>query len=74
MVFKELSKEEFDTFTSNYIPSTPYQTSYYGDTMVSQGYTIYYLGLLDYDKVIAAKNFPFIKVASLKFLRRIISN
>ncbi len=54
MVFKELSKEEFDTFTSNYIPSTPYQTSYYGDTMVSQGFTAYYLGMVDNSTIKAA--------------------
>ncbi len=54
MTFKELTKEEFDQFSYSFIPSTPFQTSEYGDTMASQGYTIYYLGLIDYDKIVAA--------------------
>lgn len=54
MTFKELSKQEFDTFANRFIPSTPYQTSTYGETMISQGYTPYYLGLTSNDKIMAA--------------------
>ncbi|MBR1376615.1 MAG: peptidoglycan bridge formation glycyltransferase FemA/FemB family protein [Bacilli bacterium] len=54
MTFKELNKEEFDNFALNYIPSTPYQTSAYGETMKSQGYTPYYYGMNDNGNIVAA--------------------
>lgn len=54
MIFRELSVEEFDNFAVNYIPNSPYQTSGYGLTMYTQGYNVYFLGLVENNKVLAA--------------------
>lgn len=54
MNFVELSKEEFNNFAVNYIPNSPYQTSGYGLTMYTQGYNVYFLGLVDGNDIKAA--------------------
>ena len=54
MKFVELSKEEFNNFAVNYIPNSPYQTSGYGLTMYTQGYNVYFLGLVDGNDIKAA--------------------
>src|SRR5574344_886323 len=54
MVFRELNAQEFDLFAKNYIPKTLYQTSSYGNTMISENFYSYYLGLEEDNKLVAA--------------------
>ena len=54
MQLKELTSETFDNFAINFSPNSPYQTSFYGDTMVKEGYKPMYFGLVDNDKLVAA--------------------
>ena len=54
MQLKELTSETFDNFAISFSPNSPYQTSFYGDTMVKEGYNPIYLGLIDNDKILAA--------------------
>lgn len=53
MVFKELSKNEFDEFANNYHLSSLYQTSNYAITSSKSNYKYMYLGLVS-DTIIAA--------------------
>lgn len=54
MDIKELTNEEFDSFTKNYPLSSVYQTKEYGLTMNKEGYSTIYLGLLDNNDIVAA--------------------
>lgn len=51
MKFKEIDKTEFDTFVLKYNNTTPYQTSFFAETV--NEYTPYYLGLYDNELVAA---------------------
>ena len=51
MYIKELTTEEFNSFTDNFIYSSIYQTSEYGLVMNNQNYTPMFLGLIDNDKI-----------------------
>jgi peptidoglycan pentaglycine glycine transferase (the first glycine) len=54
MYIKQLSKIEFDNFTSIFPIKSIYQTSQYGNLMRNQGYNDIYIGLIDNNKIIAA--------------------
>ena len=54
MTFRELTKEEFNIFTSTYKESSLYQSVYYGEFMSREGYKDIYLGLSNGDAIIAA--------------------
>jgi len=54
MYIKELTTEEFNTFTDNFMYSSIYQTSEYGLVMNTQNYNSMFLGLIDDNKVVAA--------------------
>ena len=54
MQLKELTSETFDNFAISFNINSPYQTSFYGDTMVKEGYNPMYLGLIDNDEIKAA--------------------
>jgi len=54
MYIKELTTEEFNSFTDNFIYSSLYQTSEYGFVMNNQNYTSMFLGLIDNDKIVGA--------------------
>ena len=52
MKFKEIDKHEFDTFVLKYNNTTPFQTSFYAETM--NEFEPYYLGLYDNELVAAS--------------------
>ncbi len=54
MYIKELTSDEFNSFTDNFIDSSIYQTSEYGLIMNSQNYTSLFLGLIDENEIKAA--------------------
>ena len=54
MQLKELTSETFDNFAISFSPNSPYQTSFYGETMVKEGFNPMYLGLIDNDNIVAA--------------------
>jgi len=54
MYIKELTTEEFNKFTDNFIDSSIYQTSEYGFIMGTQNYNSFFLGLVEEDKIVAA--------------------
>ena len=54
MYIRELTTEEFNTFTDNFIYSSIYQTSEYGFVMNTQNYNSIFLGLIDDNKIVAA--------------------
>lgn len=54
MYIKELTTEEFNSFTDNFMYSSIYQTSEYGFVMNSQNYNSMFLGLIDDNEIVAA--------------------
>ena len=44
MNIKEITKEEFDSFSQKHMLGSFYQTSAYGNVMESEGYTAIYVG------------------------------
>ena len=54
MYIKELTTEEFNSFTDSFMYSSIYQTSEYGFVMNTQNYTSMFLGLIDDEKIVAA--------------------
>ena len=54
MYIKKLTNEEFNTFTDNFMYSSIYQTSEYGNIMGTQNYETMNLGLIDDNKIVAA--------------------
>lgn len=54
MYIKKLTSEEFNTFTDNFMYSSIYQTSEYGNIMNTQNYETMFLGLVDDSKIIGA--------------------
>jgi len=54
MYIKELTVEEFNGFTDNFMYSSIYQTSEYGFIMNNQNYDSMFLGLMDNNEIVAA--------------------
>ncbi len=54
MIIKEISIEEFDSFSKTHILGSFYQTSYYGELMSKYEYKPIYIGAFSDDKLIAA--------------------
>ena len=55
MYLKELTNEEFNKFTQDFIQSSIYQTTNYGLIMNKQGFDSLFVGLIDdTDKIIGA--------------------
>lgn len=54
MYIKELTNEEFNSFTNNFKDYSIYQTSEYGFIMNTQNYDSIFLGLIDNNKILAA--------------------
>ena len=54
MRLKELTNEEFNTFTQKYFQKSIYQTVEYAFIMNEQNYDSVFLGLEDKNKIIAA--------------------
>ena len=68
MHIKELTNEEFNSFTDNFIYSSIYQTSEYGFIMNTENYTSLFLGLVDdMDRIIAASLILIEKINMFKY-------
>lgn len=68
MELKELSIEEFKLFTDTYPLSSMYQTAEYGLSMINQGYTALFLGLVDESNKIQAASLILIqKLGKFKY-------
>ena len=67
MYMRELSVEEFNSFTDNFIYSSLYQTSEYGFVMNNQNYKSMFLGLIDNDKIIGASLILIEKINIFKY-------
>lgn len=67
MMFRELTKEEFNIFASTYKDKSLYQSSYYGDFMSKEGYKALYLGLSNDSGIIAATLVLVLSSTSLKY-------
>lgn len=67
MYIKELTTEEFNSFTDNFIYSSIYQTSEYGFVMNNQNYNSMFLGLIDDNKILAASLILIEKINMFKY-------
>ena len=67
MYIKELTSEEFNTFTDNFIYSSIYQTSEYGFIMNNQNYDSMFIGLIDDNKIVAASLLLIEKINIFKY-------
>lgn len=67
MYIKELTSEEFNTFTDNFMYSSIYQTSEYGFIMNNQNYDSMFLGLIDDNKIVAGTLLLIEKINMFKY-------
>lgn len=67
MYIKELTAQEFNSFTDNFMYSSIYQTSEYGFIMNKQNYSSMFLGLIDNDKIVAASLILIEKINIFKY-------
>ena len=68
MFVRELTAEEFNSFTDNFEWSSIYQTSEYGSIMKNQNYSIMYVGLIDGIEIVAASLVLIEKIKMFKFI------
>ena len=54
MIFRELTKEEFNYFKNNFNYNSMYQSVPYGEVMRNQGFEPLFLGLIDNDNILGA--------------------
>lgn len=67
MYIKQLTNSEFKKFSTNFYPSSIYQTVEYAFTMNEQDYYTYFLGLVDEDKIKAASLILIHKINGFKY-------
>lgn len=67
MYIKELTNEEFESFTLRFSVSSVYQTKEYALVMNKQGYSSIYIGLIDNDKIIGASLVLINKINGFKY-------
>lgn len=67
MELKQLTNAEFKSFTSNFRPSSMYQSNEYAFTMNEEDYDAFFLGLIDENKIIGASAILVKKVNGFKY-------
>lgn len=67
MFVRELTAEEFNSFTDKFEWSSIYQTSEYGSIMKNQNYSIMYVGLIDGIDIVAASLILIEKINMFKY-------
>ena len=64
---RELTNQEFNEFTNNYINKSIYQTVEYAKTMNKEKCDSIYVGLIDKDEIIAASLILIEKIGNFKY-------
>ena len=67
MFIRELSAEEFNSFTEQFVYSSIYQTSEYGFIMNSQNYESIFIGLINGNEIVAASLILIEKINIFKY-------